>query len=52
MNVQLVYPELDPKQQKKIIRESIQSQCLSYLECIKFWGMPTDYTLSCINQIS
>ncbi|MFV5490468.1 lysophospholipid acyltransferase family protein [Acinetobacter sp. ASP199] len=51
INIQLVYPELNPKQQKKIIRESIQSQCLSYLECIKFWGMPIDYALSRINKI-
>jgi len=36
---------------KKTIRKSIQSQCLSYLECIKFWGMSTDYNLSRINQI-
>lgn len=51
INIQLAYPELNGKQQKNIIRKSIQSQCLSYLECIKFWGMSTDYNLSRINQI-
>ena len=51
INIQLAYPELNGKQQQKTIRKSIQSQCLSYLECIKFWGMSTDYNLSRINQI-
>ncbi|GAA5556531.1 lysophospholipid acyltransferase family protein [Acinetobacter schindleri] len=51
INIQLAYPELNDKQQKNIIRKSIQSQCLSYLECIKFWGMSADYNLSRVNQI-
>lgn len=51
INIQLAYPELNDKQQKNIIRKSIQSQCLSYLECIKFWGMSTAYNLSRIDQI-
>ncbi|WP_347453116.1 lysophospholipid acyltransferase family protein [Acinetobacter sp. ANC 7454] len=51
INIQLAYPKLDADQQKHIIRKSIQSQCLSYLECIKFWGMPAKYNLARINQI-
>jgi len=51
INIRLVYPELSLIEQKKLIKKSIKSQCLSYLECIKFWGMPTDYNLAQIHQV-
>src|SRR5690606_27081837 len=51
INIQLAYPELKPAEQEEMVRASIHSQCLSYLECIKFWGMPTDYNLARVNQI-
>ncbi|ATO19574.1 lipid A biosynthesis acyltransferase [Acinetobacter sp. LoGeW2-3] len=51
INIQLAYPELKPAAQEAMVRASIHSQCLSYLECIKFWGMSPEYSLSKIKNI-
>lgn len=51
INIRLVYPELSHFQQQALIKKSIKSQCCSFIECIKFWGKPATYSLSCIGEI-
>lgn len=51
INIQLAYPELSPALQKQLIKQSVQSQCLTYIEFIKCWGMPPKYSLSLVKNI-
>ena len=50
-NIQLAYPHLSQEAQRKLIKKSIRSQCLTYLEFIKCWGMPPAYSLSLLSNI-
>ncbi|OTG66977.1 lipid A biosynthesis acyltransferase [Acinetobacter sp. ANC 4470] len=43
INLQLAYPDLSPEQQQLLIKNSLKSQCMSYVESIKCWGMPPEY---------
>ena len=51
VNIQLVYPDLDSTSQQDLIKRSLKSQCLTYLESIKCWGMSTEYSLSLFKAI-
>ena len=51
INLRLAYPKLSPLEQQQLLKSSITSQCCSFLECIKFWGMSTDYNLARIYQV-
>ena len=51
INIQLAYPELNQEAQQKLIKKSVQSQCLTYIEFIKCWGMPPEYSLSLLKNI-
>ncbi|RFS31749.1 lipid A biosynthesis acyltransferase [Acinetobacter sp. SWAC5] len=51
INIQLAYPELSPTLQQQLTKESVQSQCLTYIEFIKCWGMPPSYSLGLIKHI-
>lgn len=50
INIALAYPDLSELSKKNLIKKSIVSQCLSYIECIKFWGTSSSYHLSLIHQ--
>jgi len=51
INLQLAYPELNASQQKILIRKSLISQCMTYLESIKCWGMSPEYSLNQLKNI-
>jgi len=52
INIQLAYPNLSIATQKQLVKKNIQSQCLTYIEFIKCWGMPPSYSLSLLKDIS
>ena len=51
INLRLAYPELNEQALKKRIRLSIQSQCMTYIEFVKCWGMPPQYSLDLLKNI-
>ncbi|WP_180147237.1 lysophospholipid acyltransferase family protein [Acinetobacter sp. YH12052] len=51
INIQLAYPDLSETAQRQLINQSIRSQCLTYIEFIKCWGMPPSYSLSLLKNI-
>jgi KDO2-lipid IV(A) lauroyltransferase len=51
INLQLAYPELDEIALQQRIRLSIRSQCLTYIEFIKCWGMPPQYSLDLLKNV-
>ncbi|CAB1217400.1 lysophospholipid acyltransferase family protein [Acinetobacter bouvetii] len=51
INLQLAYPELSAAQHKLLIRKSLKSQCMTYVESIKCWGMSPEYSLNQINNV-
>lgn len=51
INLQLAYPELSAQQQKTLIKKSLISQCMTYVESIKCWGMPPEYQLALLKNI-
>ena len=51
INLQLAYPELDPIALQKRVHLSIQSQCQTYIEFLKCWGMPPQYNLDLLKNI-
>lgn len=52
INIQLAYPELSQSAQLDRVHQSIQSQCLTYIEFVKCWGMPPEYSLSLLKNIN
>lgn len=51
INLQLAYPDLSTQQQKIFIKNSLKSQCMTYVESIKCWGMPPKYNLALFKNI-
>lgn len=51
INIQLAYPELTEHAQQQLVKKSMQSQCLTYMEFIKCWGMPPSYSLNLLKHI-
>lgn len=51
INLQLAYPDLSTQQQKIFIKNSLKSQCMTYVESIKCWGMPPEYNLALLKNI-
>lgn len=51
INLHLAYPELNAQQQKILIKKSLISQCMTYVESIKCWGMPSEYQLALLKNI-
>ena len=51
INVQLAYPDLNAEQYKILIKNSLKSQCMTYIESIKIWGMPQKYNVGLIKNI-
>lgn len=51
INLKLVYPHLNPQQQKQLLKKTLRSQCLTYVESIKVWGMPQAYNMALIENV-
>lgn len=51
INLQLAYPDLSTQQQEIFIKNSLKSQCMTYVESIKCWGMPPEYNLALFKNI-
>ncbi|WP_291333762.1 lysophospholipid acyltransferase family protein [Acinetobacter sp. UBA801] len=51
INLKLAYPELDETAYQALIKKSLKSQCMTYIESIKCWGMPPEYHLNKIKNI-
>ena len=51
INLQLAYPDLSTQQQEIFIKNSLKSQCMTYVESIKCWGMPPEYNLALLKNI-
>ena len=51
INLKLAYPELNEPDLQALIRRSIQSQCMTYIEFVKCWGMPPQYSLDLLKNI-
>ena len=51
INIQLAYPDLDDVSQKDLVKQSLKSQCMTYLEFVKCWGTPAEYSLNLLKQI-
>ncbi|MEN8357261.1 lysophospholipid acyltransferase family protein [Acinetobacter towneri] len=51
INLKLAYPELDETAYQAFLKKSLKSQCMTYIESIKCWGMPPEYSLNQIKNI-
>ncbi len=52
VNLSLAYPKLNQQQLEHLEKLSVYNQCLTAVESIKIWGMPSDYSLKQIRTIS
>ncbi|TCH64442.1 lysophospholipid acyltransferase family protein [Acinetobacter sp. ANC 4862] len=51
INLRLAYPELNIEQHQALLKATLKSQCLTYIESIKIWGMPQKYNVDLIKNI-
>ena len=51
INIALAYPALSAQEQQELVKNSLKSQCRTYVECVKVWGMPSEYNLSLLANI-
>lgn len=51
INLKLAYPELNIEQHQALLKKTLKSQCLTYIESIKIWGMPQQYNAGLIKNI-
>lgn len=51
VNLGLAYPQLSDVQREKLARESVNKQCLSYIESAKCWAMPPEWSIAQIQKI-
>ena len=51
INLKLAYPELNIQQHQALLKKTLKSQCLTYIESIKIWGMPQQYNAGLIKNI-
>ena len=50
-NLQLVYPSLSTQAQTQLLKSTLKSQCYTYVESIKCWGMPKAYSLDLLHNV-
>ncbi|NNH02256.1 lysophospholipid acyltransferase family protein [Acinetobacter sp. ANC 5414] len=50
INLKLAYPELNIEQHQALLKTTLKSQCLTYIESIKIWGMPQKYNVGLIKN--
>lgn len=51
INLQLAYPHLTAQQLQALTKSSLKSQCMTYIESIKCWGMSPEYNLGLLKNI-
>ncbi len=51
LNINAAFPELDDQQRMMLIKASLKSQCMTYVESIKIWGSSPDFALSQIKEV-
>ncbi|MCU4317148.1 lysophospholipid acyltransferase family protein [Acinetobacter bereziniae] len=51
INIQAAYPTLEEQQRLALIKASLKSQCMTYVESIKVWGSPPEFALNQIKQV-
>ncbi len=51
INLRIAYPELSVEDHAKLVKKSVKSQCFTYIEFIKCWGMSPEYSLSLLKNI-
>lgn len=51
INLNLAYPSLSTQAQTSLLKRSLKSQCYTYMESVKCWGMPKAYSLSLIHEV-
>lgn len=51
INLQLAYPDLNAEQYQTLIKNSLKSQCMTYVESIKCWGMSPQFSLNQLKNI-
>lgn len=50
-NLNLVYPSLSSQAQTALLKSSLKSQCYTYVESIKCWGMPKAYSIDLVQNV-
>ena len=51
INLQLAYPNLTEAERQRLLKSSIKSQCMTYIESVKIWGSSPEYALSLIKDV-
>lgn len=51
INLKLAYPQLNEKERIQLAKTSVQKQCLSYIESIKCWAMPPQWSIDQITTV-
>lgn len=51
INLASAYPDLSEQEQIQLVKQSLKSQCMTYVESIKIWGSSPEYALSLIKNI-
>ena len=51
INLRIAYLDLTPQEHANMLKNSVRSQCLTYVEFIKCWGKPPTYSLSLLKNI-
>lgn len=51
LNINVAYPELNDQQKMQLVKASLKSQCMTYVESIKIWGSSPEFALSQIKQV-
>lgn len=51
INLKIAYPDLTQKQHNDLVKRSLKSQCMTYLEFIKCWGSTPAYSLNLLSEI-
>lgn len=51
INLKIAYPDLTLKQHNDLVKKSLKSQCMTYLEFIKCWGSTPAYSLNLLSEV-
>lgn len=51
INLKIAYPDLTQKQHNDLVKRSLKSQCMTYLEFIKCWRSTPAYSLNLLSEI-
>lgn len=51
LNIKAAFPQLNDQQKTALIKSSLKSQCMTYVESIKIWGSSPDFALAQIKEV-